>query len=593
MTTKATPITELDFTEIKQDLKNFLSTQSNLTDYDYDGSTMAVLLDLLAYNTSRNAFYTNAAYNEMFLNSAQLRSSVVSHAKELNYLPRSYRSSKGRVTLTFSPSDNPAFITIPKYTKFTGTIDGTSYTFSTDQVYTITQEDNLYSISNVEVFEGRIQKEYFAPADTSRYIISSRQVDTNSINVRVYDTLDVLGSYKDYSYKPNIYDVSSTDYVFYLQPTEDEHYELIFGGDVFGVSPQSGQYIEVTYRISTGDAPNGINSFSLNNTIQGYTGTVTTDGIAEGGASEESVESIKFYAPKSIQIQERAVTESDYINLLKTNFNNIQAVSVYGGETVSPPQFGKVIVAVDVTEGEGVSENTKQTLASFLKTRTPLAIEPVIVSPDFVYVEVDTIVRFNTRESSLNTQAINASVRNAISQFSTTYLNDFNKSLYISQLMRAIDDTNPAIVGNDTTIKAIADFVPTLNSPSSFTFILDNPLYIGHPLAAGENISNHRPAIRSTTFTYEGSLSFIQDNGAGLLQVITTTLNDYTILNSNIGSVDYETGRVNIRRLEVSSYSGSAIKINMTQRYGDIIGTRNKIVAIRDVDVITDIQAVE
>lgn len=588
----STPLTELDFAQIKDSLKTFLQSQTQFADYDYDGSNMSVILDVLAYNTFMNNFYTNMAYSEMFLDSAQLRSSIVSRAKELNYLPRSYRSSTTTISLSFSPNDDPGFITIPKYTKFVGTIDGASYTFSTNQVYTVVPNNGVYSLSDIEIYEGRVEKEYFEVDSGTKFILSNSKLDTNSIAVKVYESTSATASSDEYTYKQNLFDVGSSDKVFYLQPAEVDKYELHFGLDVFGRSPQVGEVVEVTYRITNGELPNGIAEFTAASTISGYTSTVTTISAASGGAEQESLESIKFYAPKSIQIQNRAVTESDYINLLKNEFSEIQSVSVYGGEELDPPKYGRVIVAVDVRNSDGVSESNKDKYSKFLKDRSPLSIDPLVVSPEFMYIALITTVYYNTNTSDLTDGSVSTLIRNTVSAYSNTNLNDFGKNVRISRLSRAIDDADPAIISNDSELHMIIDINPELDVVQSYSLNFNNELNIDHPLESGEDITIHHPAIKSTNFTYNNTTAYIQDNGEGILEIITNEgVGGFVVLNNNIGTVDYDTGKVNIRNLSVSNFSGSAIKIHANPHTQDVIGPKDRIISIRDIDVQLTVKA--
>jgi len=586
-----TIISELDFNRIKSQLKTFLQGQAQFADYDYDGSNMSVLLDVLAYNTFQNSFYTNMALGEMFLDSAQLRDSVISHAKELNYLPRSYRSSNARVTLTFDPSDSPAFITVPKYTKFTTNVDGKSYTFSTDQVYTVTPNSGVYSVSDVTLYEGRIEKEYYDVTSSTKYIISNNRVDTNSVVVNVYASAAASAEVNAYVLKPNLFDVGSIDKVFYLQPAEQQRYELEFGNNVFGREPLIGEVVEVVYRIATGETPNGATTFSPSASIQGYTATVATTSNSTAGDKEETLDSIKFYAPKSIQIQDRAVTESDYENLLKSKFSEIQAVSVQGGEELTPPQYGKVVVHVDIQNSDGVSDSAKEKYRKFLKERTPLAIDPIIRSPKFLYVALDTTVYYNTKTSDATNSEIDSLVRNVIASYNVTHLSDFKKNARQSRIARVIDDTNASIISNDTELRMIIDFVPIISTASSITADFENSLILDHPLTAGEDINRHKPAIKTSSFFYGTQTAYIQDNGAGVLEVLTNTLDGFSTLNGNVGSVDYTTGRVIIRNLDVNFFSGSAIKIYARPESQDIIGPASKVISIRDVDVSVTVEA--
>lgn len=586
-----TIISELDFNQIKAQLKSFLQGQTQFADYDYDGSNMSVLLDILAYNTFHNSFYTNMALSEMFLDSAKLKSSVVSHTKELNYLPRSYRSSIAKINISFSPSDSPAAITIPKYTKFTTTLDGTTYTFSTDETNIITPVDGVYSITNVSVYEGRIVKEYFDVTASTKYELSNKRLDTNSIEVVVYDSNVAGAASNSYNYKPNLFGVNATDKVYYLQAAKEDQYEIYFGQNSFGYEPQIGQVVEVTYRVSIGEDANEAKTFASVGSIDGYVPTVTTQSASSGGAERETISSIKYFAPKSIQIQDRAVTESDYRNLLLSNFSEINDVSVYGGERVDPPRYGKVIVSIDNENTDGISENLKEKYKNFLLERTSLAIEPVIQSAQYIYVSIISDVYYNTNITSKTIGEIETLVRNSISSYSNTYLNSFDKNVRHSRLVRAIDDTDVSIVGNDTEVKMYVYITPTLNTDSNFTIEFRNPIFIEHELHIDEDVSRNFPGVKSTLFTYNGDTAYLQDNGLGVLQILTNTASGAFILNNNVGTVNYTTGKVIIRNINVSNYSGEGIKIYVKPTTLDILGPFDRIIAIDNSDVILTIKA--
>jgi len=586
-----TIISELDFNQIKAQLKSFLQGQTQFADYDYDGSNMSVLLDILAYNTFQNSFYTNMALGEMFLDSAKLKSSVVSHTKELNYLPRSYRSSIAKINISFSPSDSPAAITIPKYTKFTTTLDGTTYTFLTDEANIVTPVDGVYSITDVSVYEGRIVKEYFDVTASTKYELSNKRLDTNSIEVVVYDSNVAGAASNSYTHKPNLFGVNATDKVYYLQAFKEDQYEIYFGQNSFGYEPRIGQVVEVTYRVSVGEDANNAKTFASVGSIGGYVPTVTTQSISSGGAEQESLDSIKFYAPKSIQIQDRAVTESDYVNLMKSNFSEIQAISVFGGEELDPPRYGKVFVSIDTTQGDGVSEGLKEVYKRFLLERSPLTVYPEVISAEFLYAELISTVYFNINVSDATPGEIESVVRNAISSYNTTYLNDFNKNLRVSRISRAIDDSHPAIVANDTEIRMIADFVPTVGLASTITVNFKNHLIIDHPLTLDEDPNLHRPAIRTSSFTYNGKTAYVQDNGRGTLQILTNTVSGFTLLNEDVGTVNYVTGRVTITGINVSAFSGNAIKIYARLEGRDIIGPKDRVLSIRNADVEINVRA--
>ena len=581
-----TPITELDFFAAKEALKSYLKGQIQFQDYDFDGSNMNVLLDVMSYNTYMNNFYTNMAYSEMFLDTAQTRQSVISHAKELNYLPRSCVSSAAKIQIDIAPGDNPSFIIVPKGTKFTGRSGNNRYTFSTDRSYTVTQVDGLYCITDVSIYEGKLITEYYVATSgtTQRFILNNTDVDTSSITVavRASSATDALST--EYTQRESIFGVTATDPVFYIQPTDSDSYEITFGKNVFGKQPVVGNVIEVSYRISSKDAPNGIRTFTSDN-IAGYPVTITTIAKSDGGADRESIESIRYFAPKSIQVQDRAVTESDYEIILKNEFPEIQAISVYGGEELTPPRYGRVVVAVDVQNAEGVSENNKNTYYAFLKERCPIGIEPIVVSPEFIYLNVNTEVYYNTKRTNASEADIRAVVKAAILAYSDNNLSDFRKTFRFSKLGYDIDASNANILSNDTEVLAIIPINPVLDVTASYTLNFKNSLIIDHPLTAGESLTTHEAAIKSSQFTYQGNTVFIQDNGLGVLQIIKSTGTGFVYLNRNIGSVNYTTGRVVITNLNVSAYTGSEIKIYGRTLAKDITAPKDRIITIREQDI--------
>lgn len=578
--------TNLDFENVKASLKSYLKAQDRFKDYDFEGSNMNVLMDVLAYNTFQNNFYTNMAISEMFLDSAQIKDSVVSHAKELNYLPRSRRSANANLRVQFFPTDTPSTITIPRKTKFTARCGSTTYSFYNDKAYTARATNGQYVIEDVVVFEGRYIDEFYEVSGISdqKFITNNANIDTESIKVYVKANSSSTTE-EEYLYKSNIFGVDSLDQVFYLQPVAGNRYEVVFGNNQFGKQPTNGNVIRIEYRVTNGVEANGIQTINLENQISGISSTETVVSKSQGGAERESIDSIKFYAPKSIQIQERAVTESDYEVLLKNQFPEIQAISAYGGETLNPPQYGRVIISVDVQDSDGVSEKAKTEYTSFLSSRAPLAIEPRIVSAEFIYISIDARVYYDTGKTSLTADGIETLVRQALLNYSKTNLEDFNRDVRFSKLASAIDNSNPAILSNDISARAIIDFNPVLGSPTSKAFTFGNGLYLDPPLDLNDDINLHQPAIKSSEFIYDGKTAFLQDDGRGVIKVISSQPGGFVYLKNDGGTVDYDTGEVVINPIVVDSYTGSSIKLIGKTRCGNVFGLRNRIVLIRDEDI--------
>jgi len=586
------PITQLDFDQIKSNLKDYLKGQDRFKDYNFEGSNMAVLLDVLAYNTFQNNFFTNMAINEMFLDSAQLRGSVVSHAKTLNYTPRSRVSSGAKVNVTLTTTGNPTFVTIPAKTKFTARCGNKTFSFYTENSYTITPVNGVYTYYGVNIYEGTYVQELFNVVTSSdKFVLSNANVDTSSIRVFIRDSIDDQTE-TEFVQRTTIFGAESTDSVFYVQAYDEDKYQLIFGLDNFGVQPKNGNIIRVEYRVASGEEANGINSFVPATTISGFPASCTLAQASEGGAEKESIESIKYFAPKSLQVQDRAVTESDYEILLKAKFPEIQAISVYGGEELDPPRYGRVVVAVDVAGADGVSENNKAKYASFLHMRSPIAIEPIIMSPQFMFMSVSTRVYYDTKMTSASSGDIANLVTNAISAFNTANLNDFKSTFRTSKLQAAIDAADTHILSNDIEVYPIIPLNPILNQKNVYDVTFGNALVLDQHIEVGEPIANHRPAIKSSSFTYNGSVGFIMDDGAGQLNIVKLIGTSYNFLRKNIGTVNYETGRVVIRDLNVSAYTGSEIKLYAKTRVPTITSPKNRILTIRDEDVVVDVSGV-
>lgn len=587
--TSNSPITELDFLEIKNNLKEFLKGQEKFKDYNFEGSNLSVILDVLAYNTFQNGFFTNMAVNEMFLDSSLLRSSVVSHAKTLNYVPRSKMSAKAKINVTLSVNDAPSFVVIPSRTGFIAKCGNKTYTFYNENAVTVTPIAGGYSYNGLDVYEGRYIQEFFSvTSDPLKCVISNSNVDISSVKVYVRDSVDSTVE-TEYVLNTSIFGNNPTSTVFYVQSYNDNQYEVIFGLDAFGKQPTSGSVIRVDYRITNASEANGITGFTSSGNIQGYPAAVTLNAESDGGQEEEDTTSIKYFAPRALQIQDRAITESDYEIILKNRFSEIQAISVYGGEELNPPRYGRVVVAVDVKNADGVSENNKSKYATYLRDRSPIGIEPMVVSPEYMHMSVNLTVYFNTKTTSLTEADIKQIVLDTIVKYSEEKLSDFKTTFRASNLSATIDSSNMNIMSNDMDVLPIIPLSPILGAESNYDVTFNNALILDHILVPGESLANHTPALRSSSFTYEGSLGFIQDNGKGVLEVIKSSGTSFFVLNSNVGSIDYDTGRVIIKKLKVSAYSGSEIKLYARTRNKTITPPKNRILSIRDEDVVISV----
>lgn len=583
-----TPITELDFFAIKEQFKTYLRSQTAFKDYNFEGSNMSILLDVLAYNTFQNNFYTNMAISEMFLDTAQLKNSIVSHAKELNYLPKSSTSAKAVVRVTFTDTNGASTITIPKGTRFTSSIGGSSFNFVTAQNYLARKtsiSDNAvtatYVADQVEIFEGEIftnfdKEGYFVEDSSFKCVLSSENVDITSVSVNTDDD-DV-----QYIYKTDIFGVGATDYVFYIEPYFDDRYAVVFGRNIFGIQPDPNAKIQIEYRVCNEDEPNGAFRFA---TTFKPNARIETIQVASGGAKKESLESIRFFAPRSIQIQERAVTSSDYEILLKQKFNEINAVSVYGGEELEPPQFGKVAISVVLEGSNDLSNSRKNEFRRYLIDKTPLTIEPIFVSPEFMYVDVEANVYYSFKQTNKSEAELESLIRSSIATYNQVNLNTFGATLRTSKLIASIDDTDDAILSNSLNLRAIIEYSPPLLLKQNPTFKFGSALIKPYPYVNSIGFTDYKPSITSSAFSYNGVCALIQDNGSGTIQIISSDIVNTRVLNANAGTVDYNTGIVRLVNFTTDGYSGSSIKIFARKKETDIISPKNRLLQLRDSDV--------
>ena len=588
------PFTNLDFQDVRDKLKAYLQGQDQFKDYNFEGSNMAVLLDILAYNTFQNNFYTNMAMSEMFLDSAQFRDSVVSHAKELNYLPRSRRSPRATVNFELFPGDTPASITIPSKTLWTARCGLQTFNFSNRESYVVTPSNGRYLLEDAQLYEGKWVEEFIEVTGDpdERFVISNEKIDTLSLRVYVRDNADSTEE-TEYSFRDSFYNVSGADNVYYLQPFRDDRYEVYFGRDNFGVEPVAGNVIRIEYQVTVGAIANGISAMSITNKVNNYESSTSVSDRTIGGAERESLQSIKYYAPKSIQIQNRAITEKDYQILLRNNFPEIRSVSVYGGEKLFPPQFGRVILAIDTDINQGVSETSKETYLDFLSDKSAIAIEPVIVDAKFMYLDITANIQYNKNFTGKTAPDIEQIVRNAITQYSFNNLEEFGKNFRISRLSRAIDDADSNIISNDTSVRSIIRITPRRNVSSYFVLQFSNELEPDVTYSDAQ-ISTYDPCVVSSVFTYGNQTVYIQDNGSGTLDIVRRT-DDNTrvvIVERNVGSVNYTTGDVILRYITIQDYDSGYIQIFARNKNRSITAPVDRIVSIDPGNVTINVTGV-
>lgn len=578
-------LTNLDFDTIKSTFKSYLQSQDKFNDYDFDGSNINVLLDVLAYNTYHNAFYLNMVGNEMFLDSAQLRDSVVSHAKELNYVPQSFRSAQANVNIGIVSTDiNKRSIVIPKGTTFTSRLLDKNYTFSIDENiiisdYTLSGGTVSFTGKNITLYEGYYVNDTYTYTygTPSKLIISNKNVDISSLSITVVE--DSGSSTLVYKRATSMFDLTKDSQVFFVQGAESDSYEIVFGDGVTGRRPKNNSIISIEYRISNGELPNGCNKFVPDSTIQGETNiNVTTNSAAAGGNVYETTESIKYNAPRHFTSQERAITTEDYETLLKLNFPEINTVTAYGGEDLNPPQFGKVYVSVDLKEVDALPDIKRLEYYRFLKPRSPVSIDPVFVDPEYTYLGVTSKVNYNVNITALTADDIKTIAGSAILLYAGDNLNNFNRTFRYSKLIQAIDSSQVSVISNETDITVIKVATPEVGRYLTFDINYNIPLTVEQQSTQRTN----QFSVYSSFIQYKGLKAFIRDNGDGSLNVLTAS-NEALI--DTVGTIDYDTGLLQFSNFKIDSYFGAGIKFYAYPRNKDISTINNVILNIIEEDI--------
>ncbi len=598
MANSSISLTSLDFADYKNSLKTFMQSQSQFRDYNFDGSNLSTLLDLLSYNTYMNAFYLNMVGSEMFLDTAQLRDSVVLKAVELNYTPRSFRSAYAQVNIVVANvTNNPALLTIPSGTSFTGKAGSNSYIFSTNENLVINaSNDGVFYANNVDIYEGSQVTDTFViqtnPDNAQQFILSNPTIDTNSLTVISVENngANVI----PYFLSTTLLDIKETTPVYFLQGSDNSQYQIIFGDNVVGRKPLDNSTVVVSYLVTNGQLPNGISIFSPNGLIGGGTATVTTVSAAQGGDISESIESIRYNAPRYYATQERAVTTTDYETLLSVTYPEIQALSVYGGETTTPPQYGKVIVSMKLYNFDIVPPYKINEYTEFLKVRAPLTITPAFIEPEYTYASVTTNVKYNVNQTTLQPADIAAFVTSAIQNYSRDNLEDFNSALLYSKLVSTIDNAQSTIISNETDYTVMKKLIPSMQGKKNYQLNFRMPINPNLPPEGLIHKIGDEHAVQSTKFVYNGLVVSIEDDGNGNLRIVQEQ-NDglhHTLVDSGVGTVDYTTGSINITNFYTSSYFGDSIRFYVMPANKDNSTNENVIFEIPNDEIKVSVQIV-
>ncbi len=588
-------VTELDFDDIKDNLKVFLKGQNQFKDYDFEGSGMNILLDTLAYNTHYLGFNANMVANEMFLDSSSLRSSAVSHAKTLGYEVTSARAPTA--TLNVSLSTTAATKTMSAGTAFTSTVDGTSYQFVTTSDITSTNTGSNIPFDSVTVYEGTyvITKYLVDSSDVDqRFILTDPRSDTTTLTVKVQNSATDTTT-TTYTKATDITQLSPSSTVYYLQEVETGRYEVYFGDGIVSQSVSDGNIIQLQYVVTNKTESNGASSFSAPTAIDGVTNiTVTTVASASGGAEPESIQSIKLNAPLDYASQGRAVTTKDYEVYVKRLFPTTQAVSVWGGEdgsydsstgVSSTPEYGKVFISIKSTTGVDLTSAQKTNLEKELAPYKVASITPVVVDAETTSIILGITIMYDSSATTYTAAQIASLVATTVSNYNASDLQTFNTPFRHSKLLGLIDNTDTSILNSVATVTMAKLFTPTLSSSTDYRLNFNNKFYnpvSGYNASAGGIIASTGFYLNSvTTTTY-----FFDDDGAGNLRTYYLVSGVRTYLNIAAGTVDYANGLITIGSItitgvaEVDGTTSTQIRITVLPNSNDITPVRNQILEI-------------
>ena len=585
-----TQVSNLDFNQIKTSLKEYMRAQSDFTDYDFEGSTLSVLLDTLAYNTYYTAFNTNMVVNELFIDSATLRDNVVALAKQLGYRPKSATSPTAYVsfTVTYTNATTDTELILKKGTGFTATYDNNVYNYVVLDDVKAQVANGVATFTDVAVNEGTQLTNTFvinSASKSQRFILDNRNIDTNTIRVKVYPT---GGSFNEpYLIADNILGVDGTSKVFFLDEIEDERYEILMGDGVLGKKLENNARIEVSYLITSGPESNGVRSFVFSGVLENpnnvspssFSVTINSTVAAAGGEEIESTAKIKYTAPKAYGTQERAVTADDYEAIVRKVYPATSDIIIFGGEDQEPPQYGKVFIVLKPTDASYLTSLTKNKIVADLKKYVVASVEPQIVDPSILYVEMNSKIYYNSLITDQTPTQIRDKVIGSIQSYiDTSDTEKFNGKFRYSKFVGVIDDADISINSNLTSVMMRKDFYPQLNSTFYYEVCFQN--------AFDEDCDD--PVLSSTGFRvteYPNFDVYVEDRDKKIvLYRLDTITGEKVVLDSDIGDIDYVKGELKMYALTIikGSFFDNRISLRVKPLSNDIKAMRE---VYLDVDV--------
>jgi hypothetical protein len=593
-------VSELDFDNIKTNLKSFMQGQSEFQDYDFEGSGFAVLLDVLAYNTHYLGFNANMLANEMYLDSADIRKNIVSLAKMIGYTPTSCRASNAELTVKVNNVPNTTTsLTMDKGTVFTTSVDGQSYQFVTNQSYTVQPNSGVYQFAGVKVYEGTLVTFKYTKDSSDpdqKFIIPSPNADTITLKVTIQNSSSD-STQNVYTLATGFTNLTDTSKVYFLQENEEGKFEVYFGDGILGKSLSDGNIVILEYIVTNKTEANGASSFALSGDIDGFSNvTITTTSNAANGSEAQTKESIRYNAPLQYTAQDRAVTSKDYETIVKSVYPNAQSVSAWGGEDDETPQYGVVKIAIKPISGSVLTTSTKETIKLQLRKYNVVSVRPEIVDPETTSILLTSNVKYNEQTTAKTSDTLKANIISTLSNYNTNTLNQFDGVFRYSKIIGLIDNTDTSIVSNITTLKIRKEFTPTIGVSTRYDVYYRNSLYNPH---SGHNASAGG-ILTSTGFKIDGDTStifFLDDDGQGNVRRYSLSGSTRVYANSTQGTINYATGQVTINSLNVSvvenirGAASSVIELTVTPSSNDVVPVRDQILNIDTANSTITVEA--
>ena len=577
-------VSELDFDKIKANLKTFLQSQTQFQDYDFEGSGLSILLDILSYNTHYMAYIANMSTNEMYLDSADIRNNIVSLAKMLGYTPTSPRCPRASIDIVVNDATGSS-VTMQKGTVFTTTVDNVEYQYTSNADSTISAVNGVFKFEDITIYEGTLVtfKHTVDSSDSDqKFMIPSVNADTSTLKVTIQnsstdttqETYSLAGGYNKVSYDSKVY---------FIQESQDGKFEIYFGDGITGKKVEDGNIIILEYIVTNQEESNGASKFALSGNIGGFTDvTITTESNSQGGSIRETDESIKFNAPLNYATQDRAVTATDYETLVKSIYPNALSVSAWGGEDDETPTYGVVNISIKAKSGTVLSDTSKADIVTQLKPYNVASVRPIIKDPETTSVLITSNVKYDAKATAKTSDTIKADVIDKLITYNASTLQKFDSVFRFSKVTGLIDSTDDSILSNITTVKIRKSFQPILLTSSKYSIYFRNALYNPH----SGHMASSGGILTSSGFKVDGNANecFFDDDGAGNVRLFYYSSGVKSYLNSTQGTIDYGTGEITINSMNIASISNirgttsTVVELKVTPSSNDVVPVRDQIV---------------